>query len=292
MKTITMRCFALCFLLALAGCASQPDRVAELDNARAAVQSASGDPQVQRYAEAQLDDAEAALERAEAAWRGGEDLASIRHEAYLATRHAEIAQERATEAELHARIENSEVERKEVLLAARDRDVASAQRIAAERDAAADYANQRAAAATAEAEALAAEIQALKAEQTESGMVFTLGDVLFDTDRAELKPGAQSALDRLAGFLGENPARQVRVEGHTDSTGSPSYNSLLSRDRAQSVADALTARGIAAERLRVRGMGEAYPVATNDTEAGRQENRRVEVVVSGSGGQFPDAAPQ
>jgi outer membrane protein OmpA-like peptidoglycan-associated protein len=142
-----------------------------------------------------------------------------------------------------------------------------------------------------EAERLETELADLQAEQTARGIVVTLGnEVLFATDSDELKSGAQRSLDQLADFLQEHPERALLIEGHTDSRGTAAHNADLSERRAESVARALVERGIAAERLRPVGLGEGYPVASNDTDAGRQQNRRVEVVVSGKDGRFPAEA--
>jgi outer membrane protein OmpA-like peptidoglycan-associated protein len=118
-------------------------------------------------------------------------------------------------------------------------------------------------------------------------VVLTLSDVLFDTDEADLKPGAGSAIAQLAELLDEYPDRRLRIEGHTDSRGSDAYNRELSKERAAAIADALTNRGVSRSRLEIVGMGEAYPVATNETAAGRQQNRRVEIVISEPDGDFP-----
>jgi outer membrane protein OmpA-like peptidoglycan-associated protein len=135
-------------------------------------------------------------------------------------------------------------------------------------------------AARARAAKLQQELTDLQAKQTDRGMVLTLGDVLFDTGRAELKAGAFSTLDRLATFLRQNPERTVAIEGHTDSVGSDSFNQSLSERRAQAVRVALTSRGIDSGRVTAAGMGETKPVANNATAEGRQRNRRVEVVIS------------
>jgi outer membrane protein OmpA-like peptidoglycan-associated protein len=131
----------------------------------------------------------------------------------------------------------------------------------------------------------------LQAKKTDRGMVVTLGDVLFDTGQATLKPGADLVLGRLATYLSANPQTKIMIEGHTDSRGSDEYNEALSERRAQAVADALAMRGIAHDSLRTRGRGKAYPVASNDTPEGRQQNRRVEIVFSNADGQFAQGAP-
>jgi outer membrane protein OmpA-like peptidoglycan-associated protein len=126
------------------------------------------------------------------------------------------------------------------------------------------------------------ELAALKAQarETERGPVLTLGDVLFEFNRADLKSGAMQKLYPLVAFLQENPTRSVVIEGHTDNIGSDSYNFELSQRRAEAVRAFLLQNGIRAERITAQGRGESYPVAANDTEAGRQQNRRVEIVIS------------
>lgn len=118
--------------------------------------------------------------------------------------------------------------------------------------------------------------------QNRYGAVFNLEDVLFETGSAALRPGAQARLRPLAGFLRGHPRQRLRIDGYTDSVGSQASNLVLSRDRARSVARALNAMGVPADRMAMDGHGEGSPVATNDTAAGRQLNRRVEVTLLGA----------
>jgi outer membrane protein OmpA-like peptidoglycan-associated protein len=113
--------------------------------------------------------------------------------------------------------------------------------------------------------------------------VLTVGDVLFDAGRAELGPGAQRSIDKLAEFLKAYPKRTVLIEGHTDNTGDEDFNVKLSQQRADAVRDKLVAKGIASQRIRTKGYGPKFPVVDNNTPAGRQLNRRVEVVVLNEG---------
>jgi len=131
---------------------------------------------------------------------------------------------------------------------------------------------------------LEAQLKEMEAKKTERGMVITLGDVLFDTNRAQLKSGGMGNVQKLADFFKQYPQRKVMIEGFTDSTGSNSSNQDLSDRRAQSVRTALLDMGVGADRIRWRGYGESYPVASNDTASGRQLNRRVEIVVSDDSG--------
>jgi outer membrane protein OmpA-like peptidoglycan-associated protein len=109
--------------------------------------------------------------------------------------------------------------------------------------------------------------------------VLTLGDVLFDTGRSEMNPGAGIKMNQLAQFLNEHPDRRVEIDGFTDSVGSDAYNDDLSERRANSVKAAIVSRGIDPSRINTQGYGKAYPVASNSDSGGRQLNRRVEVVI-------------
>jgi len=106
------------------------------------------------------------------------------------------------------------------------------------------------------------------------------GDVTFDTNSTVVKPGLYAEIDRVAGVLSRYPTTLIRVEGHTDSTGTDQYNMDLSFRRANSVKDLLVQRGVASNRIQTVGYGETMPVATNATEAGRQLNRRVEIKIA------------
>jgi outer membrane protein OmpA-like peptidoglycan-associated protein len=238
----------------LAACASAPKQVTELDEAKRMVASAEQDPLAQTAAADELGQAKQALAAAEGTWREN-DMAAVRFNSYLATRYAQIVQERTADARIQEQIKDSSGRRAQVLLAAREQELA-----------------------------------ALKAKQTERGLVLTLGDVLFDTASSQLKPGAQTTIAQLASFMAENPERRLLIEGHADARGSEDYNQNLSERRAYAVANALYRQGVAANRVTVVGLGEQYPLASNDTASGQQENRRVEVIFSSDDGTFPVAA--
>ena len=123
-------------------------------------------------------------------------------------------------------------------------------------------------------------VQKLAAKKTERGLIITLGDVLFSVDQARLNADGQSMVQRLATVMQQNPKRSVLIEGFTDSTGSSTYNQELSERRAMAVRDALLSAGVERSQIAVRGYGESYPVAGNDTAMNRQLNRRVEIVLS------------
>ncbi len=121
----------------------------------------------------------------------------------------------------------------------------------------------------------------LETRETARGLIVNLSDVLFDVDRATLKPGARERLAHVAGILSSHPGLKIEIEGHTDSTGSDEYNQGLSERRAQAVQGYLSQQGIGQAIAATVGFGESRPVATNGTATGRQQNRRVEIIVSG-----------
>ena len=121
----------------------------------------------------------------------------------------------------------------------------------------------------------------LETRETARGLIVNLSDVLFDTAQATLKPGAREKLAKVSGILVSHPDLKLEIEGHTDSVGSDSYNQGLSERRAESVRAYLVSQHIAPQSIATQGFGESRPVATNNTSAGRQQNRRVELVVSG-----------
>ena len=153
---------------------------------------------------------------------------------------------------------------------------------------AAEAANQQLNSALSQLRNLVTEITNLR--ETSRGIVISLSDILFDVNRATLKPGAESNVRRIAAILQQYPDRQIAVEGHTDATGSDAYNQTLSEDRAASVRASLVAGGVPAGQITSRGFGKTQPVATNDTPAGRQQNRRVEIIVLGAG-KLADVVP-
>ena len=121
----------------------------------------------------------------------------------------------------------------------------------------------------------------LETRDSARGLIVNMSDVLFDSGKFTLRPGAREKLAKLSGIVLAYPSLQLAVEGHTDNVGSDEYNMNLSDNRANSVRDYLIQQGITASSVRARGFGESQPVTTNDTAAGRQQNRRVELIVSG-----------
>ena len=144
--------------------------------------------------------------------------------------------------------------------------------------------NERATAArlnarTQETEALRRQLTELNAKQTERGLILTLGDVLFETGKSNLRTSAENNLTKLVEFLQQQPDRALVIEGHTDSMGSDTYNQELSQRRADSVKAYLVSQGVAPGKITAIGKGESSPVASNDSSSGRQLNRRVEIII-------------
>jgi outer membrane protein OmpA-like peptidoglycan-associated protein len=134
---------------------------------------------------------------------------------------------------------------------------------------------------------LESQIKELNAKQTARGYVVTFGDVLFGTNQSTLKAGSARNLERLVDFLNSYPQRNLLIEGFTDSTGQHAGNLKLSERRSDAVRVALINAGINRSRIVARGYGESYPVASNSTSDGRQQNRRVEIVISDDSGAIP-----
>jgi outer membrane protein OmpA-like peptidoglycan-associated protein len=262
--------------LALCACAGAPQPNAALESAHAAVRAAESDPNVSKYAALDLEAAKKDLAIADDAALHHKD-AAIAQPAYLAAQNARLAQMHAAAKADDARVAAGQAERDQIMLAARSRDLQNAQRATnaslGQRDQAAE-----------EAARLQAQVDQLKATQTPRGLVLTLGDVLFNTGRAELNPGAGRKLDQLAQFLSQHKDRRVQIDGFTDSVGTDAYNEDLSRRRADAVKSALLVRGVDSSRIGTEGYGKAYPVASNSDSGGRQLNRRVEVIIGQDNG--------
>ena len=271
METVTLRPTLAWIVLATACIAlacSTPTPPGALTQAQAAYQKAAADPAIKQEASVELYEAEQALDRAQSEWNKTHDQAETEHLAYLANRRVEMAQRWAS----------GRVAAKKTRSMAEQAQSAQAELKSAKQEAA--TATAAAAEAAAREKKLREEMASLEARETARGLEMTLGgDILFDTGKSELKPGAMQNLYPLATFLRDHPDRAVLVEGHTDSTGSDSVNQPLSEKRAEAVRSFLVGNGIAPGRVLARGYGKAYPLASNDTTAGRLKNRRVDVVI-------------
>jgi outer membrane protein OmpA-like peptidoglycan-associated protein len=256
---------------ALLSCAT-PDPPRVLVDAEHAYRAAAKDPAVEKNAPVELYEAKKDLDRAHDLFAEDSEDPEIEHRAFVAQHRIEIARELASQRVAETEAKALARERDRVVLEARERQVDLA-RIEAER------AREREREAARRATELEKQIEELQAKKTDRGLVITLGDVLFDFNRADLKTGARNNLSRLVSFLREHEDRDVLVEGHTDALGPEDYNQSLSRRRAEAVRLFLVDSGVSPSRSVARGFGESRPVASNDTDEGRQQNRRVEIVI-------------
>jgi outer membrane protein OmpA-like peptidoglycan-associated protein len=244
--------------LLLTACAGAPTAPVGADQARAKLTQLQANPELATRAPVAIKEAEVAVAAAEQP-RSSQDMEQGAHLVLIADRKVDIAQAQAQTRMFEDQRELLSAQREDARLDSRTLE--------------ADMAHQ-------ETDNLKAQIAEMNARETERGLVVTLGDLLFETDRAELKGGSANHLDKLAAFLVRYPDRDVIIEGYTDDIGSEDYNFDLSQRRAESVRGYLMSQGIATSRMSASGKGESSPVASNSDATGRQMNRRVEVVIT------------
>ncbi len=257
----------------LVGCSSSAVNVPALVKSQQHYEALRGDQSLQLYAPQALFQAGKLYTLSKSA----KSKEEAQHFAYLLEQELLLAQTTKKEALLQKRYSTLKEKKTKTLLEAKESALKEAQ--------------EEARKAKEEAAGLAQKYQELlelNAKMTSRGLVLTLGDVLFETGKATLLPGATRAIDKLVSFLSDNPERKVLIEGHTDNVGSATYNIDLSLRRAEAVAIALEEKGIDKERIVTRGYGEQYPVASNKDAAGRQQNRRVEIVILNEGDMLED----
>jgi outer membrane protein OmpA-like peptidoglycan-associated protein len=301
----------------VAGCATEAQRAAvksQLDRATATFEKARTDPYARTYAPFPLHDAEAALGAAQAT----DNLDKQAHYGYVAEKRAATAlaiaegrraeqdlamltketadilaqtrerQARAAKADADAKGQELGRTRLEMETLSRrsdeDRRRMEAQALDLER------ARGTAELKTREMELTSKELAALKAHHNERGITFTPADVFFATGTADVAPGGARSLDKLATMLQKYPRVAVLIEGHTDSAGDDAMNTLLSEKRARAVKQVLVGKGISPDRIATKGYGKQYPIAPNDSSSGRQQNRRVEVVILDDASTAPSAS--
>jgi outer membrane protein OmpA-like peptidoglycan-associated protein len=287
----TLIATAVASILLAAACTTAPVKPDGAAEARVKLTQLQSDPNLASRAAVAIKDADAAVRAAEQP-EVNKELAA--HRVYLADRKVDtakaLAETRLAEdqrAEITAQRDSARLDARTHEADAAKGQAATARAEGAEQKVAADQARSEAntaqlAAASSEQQAaeLQRQIDVLQAKPTDRGLVLTLGDVLFTSGRADLKPGATGNLNKLVAFLDKYPDRSVSIQGYTDSVGSEDYNQGLSERRANSVKSYLAGQGIGSMRLSASGKGRNDPVADNDSAAGRQQNRRVEVTIS------------
>lgn len=305
MKNFYLTPVLVAVLALVSACGSVPNTTSLLDQTRSDYRLAQGNPNVVNYAPLELKQASDAMAQAEAAANDNDSAEKIDKLAYLAKQKIAVSQEVAKQKAAEADVASSGKKRDQMRLdqrtneanaatlsaekARQDALLAQGKTAQAQRDtqmAQVDAANAQRQAQEAQARAaqLEAQLNDLAAQKTARGLVITLGDVLFGTDLSSLTPNGMNTVQKLANVLQQNPKLTVLVEGFADSTGAADYNQALSERRAGAVQTALQGFGIARERVAMRGYGEAYPVAANDSAGNRQLNRRVEIILSDDSG--------
>jgi outer membrane protein OmpA-like peptidoglycan-associated protein len=275
----------------LAACTAAPPKPDGAADVRSKLTQLQSDPNLANRAPLAVKEADTAVRNAE---QPEVDKELGAHRVYMADRKVDIARAQAETSLAEDQRSTLSAQRESARLDARTREADAAkdqvttaraegaeQKLVAEQARTdADAARVDAASSEQQAAELRRQIDMLQAKPTDRGLVLTLGDVLFTSGRADLKTGATGNLNKLVAFLNEYPDRTAAIEGYTDSVGSEDFNQGLSERRADSVKSYLVGQGIGALRLSASGKGENDPVSGNDSATGRQQNRRVEVIIS------------
>lgn len=290
LKKLSVMPTVLAVSMMLAACSTTPMTTSMLDQTRSDFSAAQSNPSVAANAPVEFKAAADALDRANAAADKKESIETVDKLAYLAKQKIAVAQEVAKRKQAENEVADAGRQRDEIRLQQRTQEADKAKMSAEQAKADADAARRQAEAATASAReeqsksaALQQQLADLQAKQTDRGLVITLSDVLFNTDKADLSAEGMRTAQKMADVLLQEPQSAVLIEGFTDSTGSSSHNLELSQRRAESVRNALIRLGVKPDKVATRGYGEAFPVASNGDAGSRQLNRRVEIVLSQNG---------
>ena len=264
------------------------------DEARRAQERADAEAQQRAVAQQQSDQAQQQAQQAQQqAQLEADRRRQIEEQQQAAAQQAQQAQQQAADAQQQAQQAQQQADQAQQQAQAEAQQRAAAeqqsQQMAQQADEArrqAQEANQRAQSAESQQSELRQKLlaqlnQILATKDSARGLIVSMPDVLFDTGSANLKPTARERLAKVAGVLIAYPDMRIEVDGYTDSTGNPMSNERLSQERAASVQSYLTQQGVSASSISIHGFGEANPVASNESLEGRQQNRRVELVVSG-----------
>lgn len=275
---------ALAIVCGLGLFACGPRKNPDILEVEAQLNRIKSDPAIHQHAQLELSEAQQAVTRAERDWEQRHDGIEASHLAYLAERRIDIAQFAAQQGISETEAVRLNGERKDALLDARTQDAQRAELKAEALGAVASHYQTQAELQAQTIKNLNADLQDLQAKETARGITLTLGDVLFASGKAELKPGAERKLGPLVKFLREHPEENVVIEGHTDNVGTDSFNLDLSQRRAEAVKAAMVLEQVPADRVIARGLGKEFPVTSNTSDAGRLQNRRVEIILSAAQG--------
>lgn len=265
--------------LAVSGCSTTPTTTSRTEELRAEFDLLAGQGVVREQAPVAVDEARKELNKLEGLVESNAPDDQIRQQLYITERKIDLVRESAQMKQADDFIAEADSHRKDAIIQQKDQQIIEAENTAAVLGVTALQAEERAERMEAQVQALQTEVEELSSQNTDRGLVLTLGDILFEKDKARLKENASASLLKVAEFLNEYPDRQLVIEGHTDSTGPSEYNEELSEARAESVKDALVSYGVDASRIDTEGFGEARPVESNETTFGRVQNRRVEIII-------------
>jgi len=264
-KSRSIALAGLVLAVGLSACATQQTSNAAVDASRQRLARDEQNPDIRTQGQTALTEARQSLAAADAAAKDNNG-AALNHELFMTDRALSTAEAEAQTAEARSHMATLSQQRDQVALQARNAQLAEAQR----------------------------ELSAYRARPTEQGStLLTLNDLPFETGTAVLRPGAAMRLQPLVSYLNQHRDGQVIVQGNTDSTGKPEENQALSQERADAVRDYLVSSGVSPDRITAKGLGAAFPVASNATPSGRQQNRRVEVVIEppSATAALPNTAP-
>ena len=287
----------LAALLWITGCATTQAPTGLLDSLRAEMAALEAETELAGLVPVAVSDARNAVRRAaveglaeaernQRIWLARKTIEIARAEGFAERARRELRQIEEARMQLILRASRSQAMTAEEERAAAARqaeqareDAEQARRLAEAQSAEIELARREAELASETAASLQRRLEYMEYRETDRGVVITLGDVLFEVGRAELLPGARQNIDDVIELLETEPGKRIRIEGHTDATGPAALNLRLSQQRAEAVRSALVERGIDPSRMDAVGMGEDFPIASNETEDGRASNRRVDVIL-------------
>jgi OOP family OmpA-OmpF porin len=277
MKATRILVLSSVFISTYVGCG--PRSNPSLERAELNLREAKNNSELVSRAPTLINEASDNLDKAQRVWRDDRDRDQVEHLVYLSERKLEIAREEARRKES---LSDADRNRDKARAAALDLRISASEANARAR--ANDTAERRYQAESATnrrlIQDLRDQVSAIQSAETERGLILTLSDdIFFESGSAQLKSGSKLKLSSIAEFLRAHPARSIIVEGHTDSVGTAQSNRELSQQRADAVRTQLVIEGVDGQQVRSVGLGQEFPIASNKSEAGRLQNRRVQIVI-------------